>query len=71
MASRFENTKSYTFTQLTPISVWLITHNLNKKPSVTIVDSANSVVVGEISYLDNNSLLVSFSSGFSGQAYLN
>lgn len=61
----------YTHTQIKSSKVWIIPHNLNKFPSITIVDSANTVVVGNIEYIDNNTAIVSFSAEFSGKAYLN
>lgn len=67
-----ETDKTYTHTQGTPASTWNVTHNLSKKPSVTVVDSADNVVVGEVSYLNDNQLTLTFSAGaFSGKAYLN
>ncbi len=65
------NDKTFVFTQITPQDTWTITHNLLKFPSVTVVDSANRVVVGEVEYINENSLVVSFSGGFSGKAYIN
>ena len=38
---------TYTFTQPTPSASWSVTHNMNKYPSVTIVDSAGNIVEGE------------------------
>jgi hypothetical protein len=49
----------------------LITHNLDKYPSVTIVDSGFTVVYGEIEYLSKNQLEITFTNPFSGEAYLN
>ena len=63
--------RTYTFTKLTPDITWRINHNLDKYPSVTIVDSAGTVVFGDIEYIDRNSLTVTFTAGFAGQAYLN
>jgi len=51
--------------------VWAITHNLGKNPSVSVADSAGSWVVGEVEYLNNNELTITFNSSFSGVAYLN
>jgi hypothetical protein len=61
----------YEHTQETVGKVWEINHNLNKKPSVTVVDSGDNVVIGEVQYVDNNNLTVSFNASFSGKAYLN
>ena len=63
--------KNFVFTQGSAASTWTINHNLEKFPSVTVVDSANNVVVGDIAYTNTNSLTVSFSSTFSGKAYIN
>lgn len=62
---------TFVHSQDTPSSTWAIAHNLNKYPSVTVVDSAGTVVVGQVIYADSNNLSVQFSSGFSGKAYLN
>lgn len=61
----------YLFEQNVPSSFWLIDHGLGKKPSVTIVDSADTQVEGTVDYVDDNSLTVSFAVAFSGRAYLN
>ena len=63
--------KNFVFTQGSAASTWTIAHNLEKFPAVTVVDSANNVVVGHITYTNTNSLTVSFSSSFSGKAYIN
>ncbi len=61
----------YVHNQLAPSATWLIVHNLGHFPSVSIVDSAGTVVFGDISYLDENKIQVSFSGAFSGKAYIN
>lgn len=66
-----ESLTSYTHNQTVAAEEWTINHNMNKKPSVTIVDSANTYVIGEVTYLDSNSLRVSFKYAFKGKAYLN
>ena len=63
--------KNFIYTKGTPDAIWDITHNLGKCPSVTIVDSAGSVVVGDITYTSENNLKVTFSAAFGGTAYLN
>lgn len=60
---------SYTHLQPIPASVWVIEHPLAFKPAVTIVDSAGSVVYGDVSY-SGTTVTVVFSAGFSGTAYL-
>lgn len=66
-----ESLTSYTHTQSTAEVEWTINHNMNKKPSVTIVDSANTYVLGEVEYLDKNALVVRFKFPFKGKAHLN
>ena len=63
--------KYYEHRQNTVSKIWKINHNLNKKPSVTVVDSAGSEVIGEVIYIDDNNLELHFSAQFSGIAYLN
>lgn len=58
-------------TQTTSSASWSINHGLGKYPAVTIVDSAGSEVIGEVSYTDNNNLIISFTASFSGKAFLN
>jgi len=62
---------TYIHDQGLPNSVWTITHNLDNYPSVTVVDTANTVVIGQVDYVSLNSITITFSSGFSGKAYLN
>lgn len=57
--------------QITASATWTIVHNLNKYPSTTVVDSADTVVIGQIEYVSLNELKIIFSGGFSGKAYLN
>jgi hypothetical protein len=61
----------YVHNQGSPSATWTIVHNLGKRPSVTVVDSGDTEVEGDIHYVDNNTVTVLFSSGFSGKAYLN
>lgn len=63
--------KKYTHNQSSASAQWVINHNLRKKPSVAVVDSAGNNVVGEITYTNNNSITVDFSGSFAGYAYLN
>lgn len=61
----------FVFTQAIASSVWIIIHDLGKFPSCTIVDSAGDSVEGDINYVSNTQLTVSFSAPFSGKAFLN
>jgi hypothetical protein len=60
----------FNFTQLTPSATWTITHSLGRYPAITVVDSAGTVVEGEIDYVSDSQVIVTFSAAFSGQASL-
>jgi hypothetical protein len=62
---------SHIHNQTVSSSTWSITHNLNKFPSVSVVDSSNEEVIGEVQHTNSNSLIVKFSAPFSGKAFLN
>ncbi|GEM_PF-581163 len=62
---------AYVYTQGEAADTWTINHGLDKYPSVTVVDSANTVVIGHITYNDRNQLTVRFNGTFKGKAYLN
>jgi len=63
--------KTYVHIQILPSDVWLIQHNLAKFPSVTIVDSAGTKVMGEVDYIDENTVRLRFNGTFSGRAFFN
>ena len=60
---------SYKHVQAIPSSEWVIEHPLGFKPAVTVIDSAGSVVYGDVSY-SGQTITIAFSAGFSGIAYL-
>ena len=63
--------KNYVHVQNTPSANWTASHNLGKKPAVVVVDSADEVVYGEIEYIDDNTITLTFVGAFSGKAYFN
>jgi len=63
--------KTFVFTQAVPETTWNIQHDLGKFPSITVIDTANTVVTGQYTYIDNNNVILTFSAGFAGKAYLN
>ena len=64
------NTRRHVHAQSIAATTWVITHNLGGKPSVTVVDSADTYVIGEVKYDSNTQVTVSFTVPFSGYAYL-
>lgn len=70
LAASGGNTRRSVFNQEVASETWVITHSLGGKPSVTIVDSADTHVFGEVQYNSNTQVTVTFSAAFSGKAYL-
>ena len=62
---------SYVYTQASPSATWVINHNMAKFPSVTVVDSANNIVYGEVLYNSNMQVTLTFAGAFSGKAFFN
>ena len=62
---------TFEFDQNLAATTWDITHNLAKFPSITVIDTGNTVVFGEYDYVSNNRVLLTFSAAFAGKAYLN
>lgn len=63
--------RHHTHKQAQAAKVWTVAHNLGKRPAVTVVDSAGTVVIGEVDYLDDNTVRLTFCAAFSGTAYFN
>ena len=61
----------YIHNQGSPSDTWVITHNLNKNPSITIVDSSGAEVEGAVTINSLNQITITFCGSFSGKAYLN
>ena len=62
---------TFVFTQAVPTTVWNVNHNLGKFPSVSVVNNNNILMYGNTTYVDTNNLIITFTAGFSGKAYLN
>lgn len=61
----------YEHNQNVPSNTWVINHNLNKRPSVTVIDSAGTEVEGAVTVDSLNQITIVFCSAFSGKALLN
>jgi len=62
---------SYVHEQNSPSAVWTINHNLNKYPSIVLVDTEDDVIYGEVNYESNNTIIITLSAAISGKAFLN
>jgi hypothetical protein len=63
--------KHYAHTQSSPATTWTIVHNLNKIPSITVLDNGRNVITGDVTYPDLNTAIVAFGIGIFGTAYAN
>lgn len=62
----------YTHDQAVAAASWVVTHNLVRFPSVTVVDTSGNRILGfEAVYDSANQVTLTFSAAFSGKAYLN
>ena len=67
---------TYTHVQSSAANTWTIVHSLGRFPSVTVVDSADTIVQGTVVYNTANQITVTFfqegsAYAFSGKAHLN
>lgn len=64
--------KTFIFEQGIASDTWQINHNLNKKPSITVVDTADEIQIPDmVIYNNKDTITVTFLSEFAGKAYLN
>lgn len=61
---------AYTHDQMTPGTVWNITHNLGFFPNVMTFNSAGTQIIGDVNHIDKNSMTITFSHSNAGEAYL-
>ena len=62
---------TFTHTQSSASAAWTVTHSLGYLPGgVSIIDSGENVVMGDIVHSTDNELVINFSSAFTGKAYL-
>lgn len=62
---------TYIHDQATPSDTWVIVHNLNRYPSVTVVDSAGTQFAVQVDYNTRNQVTIYMNGATSGKAYLN
>lgn len=59
----------YRHTQGATAATWVVPHNLGYKPAVTTVDSADAVIYGDVTYIDDNTVHIEFGVPVGGYAY--
>jgi hypothetical protein len=62
---------TYAHIQGSPAPIWVIVHNLNKYPSVDVVDTGDSTVIPNIHYDSMSQVTLTFGSATSGKAWCN
>ena len=67
---------TFIFSQTSTSHTWVITHNLHRFPSVTVVDTSDKIIQGTVTYNSDTQLTITFfqsGSAFAlqGKAYLN
>lgn len=61
---------AYHHTQSLSSNTWEVEHNLGFYPNITTMDSAGTLVEGELQHLSKYRLRVTYSAPISGQAFL-
>lgn len=65
------STSTFVFEQGIASDIWVINHNLNKRPSIQLVDSSGRVFEADREYTNNNQVIIHLQSATTGFAYLN
>ena len=70
-AKEDEGDKNYVHPQAEASAIWTVQHNLNKFPSCTMVLSTGQQGYGDVTFIDENELTITFAGAESGKAYIN
>lgn len=60
---------AYTHVQPTAANTWTVVHSLGYHPNVTVVDTANTVIIPGVTYVDINTVTLYFSGLTAGKAF--
>jgi len=63
--------KNFVFNQAVASATWAVQHNLDKFPSCTMVLSTGQQGYGDVTFIDENNLTITFAGAESGKAYIN
>jgi hypothetical protein len=66
-----DNSTSYVYFQGTPSTVWTVSHPLNEYPTVTTVNNLGEKIWGDVQYIDDSTVEITFTLPESGVIYLN
>lgn len=63
--------KNYVHDQSSASATWIVTHNLDKRPAVSVVDSAGTQIICDVQYDSDNQVTLTFDDSTAGKAYFN
>lgn len=63
--------KHYTHIQSLTDSIWTVDHNLNKYPSIEVVNSAHENIITNIEHINKNKFILYFNNPESGKVFCN
>jgi len=66
-----ETDKFYQHDQAVASLSWNVNHELGKYPSVQIVNTSGKEIIGDIEFIDENNITVSFDIAVAGKVYCN
>lgn len=66
----FTTSQRFVYEQAVPSSTWAFSHPLGGFPSISVVDSAKTQVIGEVTYVSETDVIIEFGSPFAGFAFL-
>lgn len=53
------------------LTTWTILHNMDKRPSVTTIDSSGNIITGQVTYNSDHQITINFNPAVAGTVYLN
>ena len=63
--------RNYVHTQIEESDIWIIQHNLNKFPTVILVDEDGYTIGGSLKFINSDTVHATFSQPVRGQAFVN
>lgn len=61
---------TFRWVQAAPAATWVIPHGLNSQPAVTTLDTNAQIILGDVTYADDDNLTITFGAPVAGVAYL-
>lgn len=61
---------TFRWEQTVPGTVWAINHGLNSFPAVSVLSTDNELIVGDVTYVDDDNLTITFGAPMAGTVFL-